>query len=69
MSSDTSDEQSKEGVVQQRLVSRFWPDAKVCEKRYWCPYCGKPTFSSKVAVWCSESDLEGGTCEYKLLSG
>lgn len=50
--------------------SKFMPDAElVLDEKYKCHYCGSPIFSSKVAVWCIHSDLEGGDCDYKLMSG
>ena len=34
-----------------------------------CPYCGSQIFGNKVAIWCANSDLEGGDCNFKLMSG
>jgi hypothetical protein len=34
-----------------------------------CPECGAPVYADRVAVWCSRSDLEGGDCDYCLMSG
>lgn len=50
-------------------ASKFDQEAKFNEEKYLCRYCGKPTWSNTVAIWCSDGDLEGGKCEFKLLSG
>jgi len=41
----------------------------VLDEKYKCHYCGSPIFSDEVAVWCIHSTMEGGTCEYRLMSG
>lgn len=51
------------------LKSKFDLEAEITEKKYWCPKCGSPVFANHVAVWCSKSDLEGGDCDYYLMSG
>jgi len=45
-------------------------DAKLdINPKYSCPYCNSPMFHNDVAAWCINSDIEGGVCEYKLMSG
>lgn len=39
------------------------------DEKYSCPYCGSPIFSDGVAVWCIHNTMEGGECEYRLMSG
>lgn len=50
-------------------VSRVENAKLVTDDKYKCPDCGAPVFANGAAVWCSRSTVEGGKCEYKLMTG
>lgn len=50
-----------------KLAGRLEPQPRLAH--FACPKCGAPVYADDVAVWCSRSDLEGGDCDYCLMSG